>query len=83
MFEGEKGRKYAGVIARIVENVQAGLEEVNSSGGGVVGGGGTGIDESSEADEVRFMRIRTKRHEIMISPDERFLLAVLHDPTVT
>jgi hypothetical protein len=45
------------------------------------------------------MRIRTKRHEIMISPgqsssvahlillmrplDERYLLAVLHDPTVT
>jgi len=78
VFEGEKGRKYAGVIARIVENVQTGLEEVNS--GGV---GAAGIDESSEADEVRFMRIRTKRHEIMISPDERFLLAVLHDPTVT
>lgn len=48
VFEGEKGRKYAGVIARIVENVQAGLEEVNSSGGAAVGGG-TGIDESSEA----------------------------------
>lgn len=52
-------------------------------------------------DEIRFMRIRTKRHEIMISPgthlspfvtsratdrptrvipDERYLLAVLHDP---
>ncbi|KIM75571.1 hypothetical protein PILCRDRAFT_98889 [Piloderma croceum F 1598] len=33
-----------------------------------------------EEDDVRFMRIRTKRHEIMISPDERYLLAVLHDP---
>ncbi|KZT20228.1 hypothetical protein NEOLEDRAFT_1076146, partial [Neolentinus lepideus HHB14362 ss-1] len=32
-------------------------------------------------DDVRFMRIRTRRHEIMISPDERYLLAVLHDPT--
>lgn len=32
MFEGEKGRKYAGVIARIVESVQAGLEEVNGGG---------------------------------------------------
>ncbi|KAF9448531.1 hypothetical protein P691DRAFT_792472 [Macrolepiota fuliginosa MF-IS2] len=61
VFEGEKGRKYAGVIARIVDSVQSGLEE----------------------DEVRFMRIRTKRHEIMITPDERYLLAILHDPTVT
>lgn len=49
-------------------------------------------------DEVKFMRIRTKKHEIMISPgkqlaqhefpmyiefslDDRYLLAVLHDPT--
>ena len=49
-------------------------------------------------DEVRFMRIRTRRHELMISPgayiavlllvltlkphgpDDRYLLAVLHDP---
>uniref|UniRef100_D8PZJ8 Roadblock/LAMTOR2 domain-containing protein n=1 Tax=Schizophyllum commune (strain H4-8 / FGSC 9210) TaxID=578458 RepID=D8PZJ8_SCHCM len=36
-----------------------------------------------EEDDVRFMRIRTRRHEIMISPDERYLLAVLHDPTAT
>ncbi|KDR73020.1 hypothetical protein GALMADRAFT_72996 [Galerina marginata CBS 339.88] len=58
VFEGEQGKRYAAVVARIVESVQAGLEE----------------------DEVRFMRIRTKRHEIMISPDDRYLLAVLHDP---
>ncbi|KIM44056.1 hypothetical protein M413DRAFT_17909 [Hebeloma cylindrosporum] len=58
VFEGEQGKRYAAVVARIVESVQSGLEE----------------------DEVRFMRIRTKRHEIMISPDDRYLLAVLHDP---
>jgi hypothetical protein len=29
VFEGEQGKKYAGVIARIVENVQAGLEEIS------------------------------------------------------
>ncbi len=54
----------------------------------------------STQDEVRFLRIRTKRHEIMISPgalsgilslttfiadaiiilDDKYLLAVLHDP---
>ncbi|KIM83522.1 hypothetical protein PILCRDRAFT_69324 [Piloderma croceum F 1598] len=33
-----------------------------------------------EDDDVRFIRIRTKRHEIMISPDDHYLLAVLHDP---
>lgn len=29
VFEGEKGRKYAAAISRIVESVQAGLEEVS------------------------------------------------------
>ncbi|KAI0938303.1 hypothetical protein AcW1_001932 [Taiwanofungus camphoratus] len=66
VFEGEQGRKYASAIGRIVESVQRGLEEVSSG--------------QTEGDDMRFMRIRTKRHEIMISPDERYLLAVLHDP---
>ncbi|KIK28280.1 hypothetical protein PISMIDRAFT_91746 [Pisolithus microcarpus 441] len=38
----------------------------------------TGLEE----DSIRFMRIRTKRHELMISPDQRYLLAVLHDPAI-
>ena len=32
VFEGEQGRKYAGVIGRIVESVQAGLAEISGSG---------------------------------------------------
>ncbi|KAF8555623.1 hypothetical protein OG21DRAFT_1410621 [Imleria badia] len=66
VFEGEHGKRYASVIGRIVESVQAGLEEVSG--------------EENDGDHIRFMRIRTKRHELMISPDDRFLLAVLHDP---
>lgn len=31
VFEGDKGKKYAGVIARIVENVQSGLEEISAA----------------------------------------------------
>ncbi|KAF9020550.1 hypothetical protein BDZ89DRAFT_1072172 [Hymenopellis radicata] len=63
IFDGDAGRKYAAVIARIVDSVRDGMEEVG------------------EEDEVKFMRIRTRRHEIMISPDDKYLLAVLHDPT--
>ncbi|OJA09403.1 hypothetical protein AZE42_10836 [Rhizopogon vesiculosus] len=66
VFEGEQGKKYASAIGKIVESVQAGLEEVSGS--------------ENDGDQIRFMRIRTKRHEIMISPDERYLLAILHDP---
>ncbi|EJF58142.1 hypothetical protein DICSQDRAFT_30636, partial [Dichomitus squalens LYAD-421 SS1] len=38
------------------------------------------VQTGLEDDDIRFMRIRTKRHEIMISPGEHYLLAVLHDP---
>ena len=31
---------------------------------------------TSEQDEVRFMRIRTKKHEIMISPGRLFAVGV-------
>jgi dynein light chain roadblock-type len=31
VFEGEQGRKYASVIGKMVESVQAGLEEVSGS----------------------------------------------------
>ncbi|KAH9932393.1 uncharacterized protein B0H18DRAFT_987955 [Fomitopsis serialis] len=54
VFEGEQGRKYASAVGRIVDSVHRGLEEVSS--------------DQSEPDDMRFMRIRTKRHEIMISP---------------
>ncbi|KAF8892693.1 hypothetical protein BD779DRAFT_1510424 [Infundibulicybe gibba] len=68
VFEGEQGRRYASAIGKMVESVQAGLEEAHGG--------------EHDGDDVRFMRIRTKRHELMISPDERYLLAVLHDPAI-
>ncbi|CAL1705847.1 unnamed protein product [Somion occarium] len=69
VFEGEQGRKYAHAVERIVESVHTGLEEV--------------AGDSGEVDDIRFMRIRTKRHELLISPDGHYLLAVLHDPSAT
>lgn len=65
VFEGEQGRRYAHAVSRIVDAAQDGLDEVAAEG---------------DTDEVRLMRIRTRRHELIISPDERYLLAVLHDP---
>ncbi|KAG8752768.1 hypothetical protein FRC14_006729 [Serendipita sp. 396] len=65
VFEGEQGKKYAKAVGRMVEACKTGLDE---------------IDGESQ-DDMKFMRIRTKRYEIMISPDDRYLLVVLHDPT--
>ncbi|KAL0956376.1 hypothetical protein HGRIS_002522 [Hohenbuehelia grisea] len=67
IFEGEHGRKYARAVGKIVESVQGSLEELGGDG--------------NDGDDVRFLRIRTKKHELMISPDDKYLLAVLHDPS--
>jgi len=72
VFEGEQGKRYASAVVRIVQSVQTGLEEVRVDDGLTAG--------ETDVDEIRFMRIRTKKHEILISPDDRYLLAVLHDP---
>lgn len=74
VFEGEQGRKYASVIGRIVESVQGGLEEIHAGEtDGVSFNDGIWrvfcyLISCYRQDEVRFMRIRTKRHELMISP---------------
>lgn len=75
IFEGEQGKKYASAISRIVESVQAGLEDVSGDSTDVVStlcapAGRCPLTHPSNQDEVRFMRIRTKRHEIMISPGQ-------------
>ncbi|KAF9077515.1 hypothetical protein BDP27DRAFT_1207999 [Rhodocollybia butyracea] len=82
VFDGEQGKKYASVIARIVETVQTGLEEI-SGGENEVSSTVILISfyTNNPQDDVKFLRIRTKRHELMISPDGRYLLAVLHDPS--
>mmetsp|Transcript_109941 Transcript_109941/g.319963 ORF Transcript_109941/g.319963 Transcript_109941/m.319963 type:complete len:140 (-) Transcript_109941:169-588(-) len=35
-----------------------------------------------EADELTFLRIRSKKHEIMIAPDKEFLLIVIQNPNL-
>ncbi|WWD21380.1 hypothetical protein CI109_105865 [Kwoniella shandongensis] len=38
------------------------------------------VGDCDEGDELKLMRIRTKRHELIITPDEKYLLVVLQDP---
>ncbi|KAF8329395.1 uncharacterized protein EI90DRAFT_3062476, partial [Cantharellus anzutake] len=61
-FEGETGRNYAIAVKRIVDACRVGLEEPHRTA--------DAIDEeaAAEVDEVRFIRIRTRKHELMISP---------------
>ena len=74
VFEGDQGRKYAGVIERIVDSVQTGLEEVSgeqNEGVGIILCWKRARRADLAQDEIRFLRIRTRRHELMISPSTR------------
>ncbi|OWT40634.1 dynein light chain roadblock-type [Cryptococcus neoformans] len=46
----------------------------------IVGGVTKALKECDESDEPKFMRIRTKKHELIITPDDKYVLVVLQDP---
>ncbi|KAG0662120.1 hypothetical protein C6P46_003513 [Rhodotorula mucilaginosa] len=54
----ELARKYARAAARMVDSVRAEVRDV----------------EEEQEEDVRFLRIRTKRHELMITPDDEYIL---------
>lgn len=60
----------------VVRQVDGGV----SGDGGSGSGAGAGAGEKEEGDdEVKLLRLRTKRHEIVVVPDRKFLLCVVHD----
>ncbi|WWC72990.1 uncharacterized protein I206_106954 [Kwoniella pini CBS 10737] len=42
---------------------------------------GKALSDCEDSDELKFMRIRTKKHELIITPDDKYLLVVLQDPS--
>lgn len=62
-------------------------QELGESGAGAgsggalaaVGGEMTGDITNTTQDEVRLLRLRTRKQEIVIVPDSKYLLIVVHD----
>ena len=55
-------------------------EEVARLVWGFVKSAGSTIEElNGESDEAKLLRIRTKKNELVIVPDAKFLLVVIHD----
>ncbi|EHS63909.1 uncharacterized protein PGTG_20890 [Puccinia graminis f. sp. tritici CRL 75-36-700-3] len=42
---------------------------------------GSSVDRMELDDQLRFLRIRTQQHELLITPDSKFTLVVIQDPT--
>ena len=78
VFEGEQGKKYAKAVGKIVDACKVGLEDV---------AGGEGVSSLLSLDrtlvtlftqdDIRFLRLRTKRHELMVSPGQHLVFAVV------
>jgi dynein light chain roadblock-type len=41
------------------------------------------IRDLDPTNDLTFLRIRSKKHEIMVAPDKDFLLIVIQDPSVS
>jgi len=41
------------------------------------------IRDIDPQNDLSFLRIRSKKHEIMVAPDKDFLLIVIQDPTIS
>ncbi|KAA1079342.1 hypothetical protein PGT21_008613 [Puccinia graminis f. sp. tritici] len=42
---------------------------------------GSSVDRMELDDQLRFLRIRTQQHKLLIIPDSKFTLVVIQDPT--
>ena len=40
------------------------------------------VREINPEDDLRFLRIRTKKHEVMVAPDNGYMMIAIHDPSV-
>ncbi|CCF52702.1 hypothetical protein NDA14_007195 [Ustilago hordei] len=72
---GAKGRaQLLKAVTKLVKTSVEGLSEDLEALDGEAGNGG---------DQLAFLRVRTKRFEIMVSPNDKYLLVVLQDPNAT
>ncbi|KAF2737582.1 hypothetical protein EJ04DRAFT_510244 [Polyplosphaeria fusca] len=64
------GRKESGIHS---------AEDVSSMVWSFLGSAGKLVDGLDKEDEVKLLRLRTKKNELVIVPDAKFILVVIHD----
>lgn len=42
-------------------------------------GDGEGSGKEEEGDDVKLLRFRSKKHEVVVVPDRKYILCVVHD----
>ncbi|EHK44384.1 hypothetical protein ACHAPE_002670 [Trichoderma viride] len=61
------------------EGESQGIEEFAEMIWNFVNSSGQLVQDVDEEDELKLLRLRTKRQEIVIVPDQKYLLIVIHD----
>ncbi|GAP87246.1 putative dynein light chain roadblock-type 1 [Rosellinia necatrix] len=60
-------------------NESLAAQELASMVWSLLGSAGTLVDETDSEDELKLLRLRTKRQEFVIVPEPKYLLVVIHD----
>ncbi|CAG8464846.1 27168_t:CDS:2 [Gigaspora margarita] len=59
-------KKYSDLITKLVDQTIHVIREMD--------------DEENKTNDLSFLRVRTKKHEILVAPDTDYLLIVIQDP---
>ncbi|KAF8540074.1 hypothetical protein BDD12DRAFT_881186 [Trichophaea hybrida] len=77
--------EYAAAVYKFMKASDTLVEDLDGIDGGVTGGVPRekhGDDDSEERDDIKILRFRTKRRELVVVPDAKFMLIVFHDTPV-
>lgn len=60
-------------------DTNSGAEQLAAMVWGFIGAAGTLVEDLDTEDELRLLRLRTKKQELVIVPDPKYLLVVIHE----
>ncbi|KAK3335724.1 hypothetical protein B0T19DRAFT_436551 [Cercophora scortea] len=76
---GQTAAPFSGEAPVTTSSPDQGAEELAAMVWNFVGTAGSLVEELDTEDELRLLRLRTKKQELVIVPDAKYVLIVVHD----
>ena len=74
----DQSNQYAAIISSLSQKASILISTLDPDDDGNGDGDGDGVG----GDELNFIRIRSKKKEIMVAPDKEFLMMVIQNPSI-
>ena len=71
---------YAGLLQNLATKAASAIEKLEPSGNGY--GGAMGQAAPGALSELQFIRLRSRKHEILVAPEQDYLLIVIQEPVL-